>query len=49
MGHNGTENSVFKFTYIYFKLKMHEVNSTISETATNKVITVCTLNIPDSA
>jgi hypothetical protein len=38
MEHNGTKNSVFKFTFIYVKLKMHEGNSTISETATNKVI-----------
>jgi hypothetical protein len=38
MEHNETENSVFKFTFIYVKLKMHEVNSTISESATNKVI-----------
>jgi hypothetical protein len=38
MEHNGTKNSVFKFTFLYVKLKMHEVNSTISETGTNNVI-----------
>jgi hypothetical protein len=38
MEHNGTKNSVIKFTFLYVRLKMHEVNSPISKTATNNVI-----------